>query len=118
MSYLRSQRPWPHLSTTWCVSHVPFALLDAHELVKQPLVLINRFMINLRTADSEMSDHSVPVTDQQRQSTVQFRRSTNRLGNIGEMLQNGWDDDELLDEGNCAAGVNEAGRGEASAGEL
>lgn len=71
-------------------------------------------MINL---NSELSDYSEPATDQQ-QSTLQFRRSTNRLGNIGEMLQNGWDDDELVDEENSAASVNEAGRGEASAGEL
>ncbi|EKM57680.1 uncharacterized protein PHACADRAFT_206560 [Phanerochaete carnosa HHB-10118-sp] len=69
-----------------------------------PLVLINRFMINLRTAGSEVLDHSMRITDQQQeQSTVQFRRSTNRLGNIGGTLQNGWDDDEPVEEENDTA---------------
>ncbi|EKM57660.1 uncharacterized protein PHACADRAFT_251424 [Phanerochaete carnosa HHB-10118-sp] len=64
-----------------------------------PLVLINRFMINLRTVDSEMSDDSTYTTDrQQESSTVQFRRSTNRLGNIGGALLSGLDDDESSDQ--------------------
>lgn len=69
-------------------------------------------MINLRRVNLEVSDYTVHVTDQQqRQSTVQFRRSVNRLGNIGEMLQSGWDDDEFLEEESNAAEFNiEAGR--------
>ncbi|GJE85287.1 hypothetical protein PsYK624_013660 [Phanerochaete sordida] len=59
-----------------------------------PLVLINRFMINLRTTDSEMADVSLAsIADQQQpQPTLQFRRPTDRLGNIGESLHHSWDD--------------------------
>ncbi|EKM57661.1 uncharacterized protein PHACADRAFT_206542 [Phanerochaete carnosa HHB-10118-sp] len=64
-------------------------------LVNFPPVLINRFMINLKMIDSEVPGDSTCVTDQQQgQSTVQFRQSTNRLGNIGGTLQSGWDDDD------------------------
>lgn len=88
-----------------------FRRFDAHRLAVQPPVLINRFVINLRTIDSEMLTADL----QQRQSTMQFRMSTNRLGNIGEMLQNGCDDDEPWGEENDDAEVDEAGHGETSA---
>ncbi|EKM57643.1 uncharacterized protein PHACADRAFT_206528 [Phanerochaete carnosa HHB-10118-sp] len=79
-----------------------------------PPVLINRFMINLRTIDSEMPDYSLHIGDQQRrQATLQFRRPANRLGNIGETLQDGWSD-ELWDEENNTAEVDEEGRRETS----
>ncbi|EKM54310.1 uncharacterized protein PHACADRAFT_258091 [Phanerochaete carnosa HHB-10118-sp] len=64
-----------------------------------PPVLINRFMINLRTVESEVPDCSVSVTDwQQGQSTLQFERSMNRLGNIGGPLYDGWSDEPYNDE--------------------
>lgn len=89
---------------------------SAHGLVTQPLILINRFMINLRTVSLEMRDHSVHITVlQQGHSTVQFRRPTNRLGNFGEVLQNGWDDNESRDEESDPAEVDEAGHGKTSA---
>ncbi|EKM57644.1 uncharacterized protein PHACADRAFT_251381 [Phanerochaete carnosa HHB-10118-sp] len=81
-----------------------------------PPVLINRFMINLRIVNSDVPDYSMRITDrQQGQSTVQFRRSTIRLGNIGGTLQNGWDDDRSWDEEGSAAEVDEAGGSETNA---
>lgn len=57
----------------------------AHKPATQPPMLISRFMINLRTVNSEVPDCSMHSTErQQGQSTLQFRRSANRLGNIGE----------------------------------
>ncbi|EKM57586.1 uncharacterized protein PHACADRAFT_251281 [Phanerochaete carnosa HHB-10118-sp] len=70
-----------------------------------PLILINRFMINLRTVDSEVTvpGYSVRITDrQQGQSTLHFRKSTNRLGNIGETLQDGWSDEFWVEENGSA----------------
>ncbi|EKM57597.1 uncharacterized protein PHACADRAFT_206490 [Phanerochaete carnosa HHB-10118-sp] len=81
-----------------------------------PPVLVNRFMINLRTVDSEVPDYSVSTNDQQQRTpTLQFTRSANRLGNIGATLQDGWSEDEAWDEEDSAAGVEEAGQQEASA---
>ncbi|EKM57684.1 uncharacterized protein PHACADRAFT_251466 [Phanerochaete carnosa HHB-10118-sp] len=72
-----------------------------------PLVLANRFMINLRMANSEVLDYSTRIAYQlQEPSTEHFRRSTNRLGNIGETLQNVWDDDDPIEEGNGTAEVD------------
>lgn len=69
--------------------------VGAHGLFMQPPVLINRFMINLRSTNSGASDYSVRISDwQQGQSDPQFRRPTDRLGNMEGMLQIGWDDDE------------------------
>ncbi|EKM57686.1 uncharacterized protein PHACADRAFT_206566 [Phanerochaete carnosa HHB-10118-sp] len=58
-----------------------------------PLVLINRFMINLRIADTGHSESSFDSDGDHNLSTPQFRGSTNTsfLGNIGETLQDGWD---------------------------
>ncbi|EKM48267.1 uncharacterized protein PHACADRAFT_214876 [Phanerochaete carnosa HHB-10118-sp] len=76
-----------------------------------PPVLINRFLINLRTVDSEALD----INDrQQEQSSIRFRRSTNRLGNIGETLQDGWSD-EPRNEENGSAEVGGEGHREVSA---
>ncbi|EKM57679.1 uncharacterized protein PHACADRAFT_206559 [Phanerochaete carnosa HHB-10118-sp] len=81
-----------------------------------PQILIHRFMINLRTVDREVLNCSTHITNwQQEQSTIQFRRPTNRLGNIGETLQSGWDDDEPVDEEISLAELDGAGRGENSA---
>lgn len=86
-----------------------------HGLATQPSVLINRFMINLRTAGSTMSDYSMHISDRrQGQSTLQFRMPTDRLGNIRGALQDGWSD-ESCDEESDAAGVDEEGRHETSA---
>ncbi|EKM57647.1 uncharacterized protein PHACADRAFT_206531 [Phanerochaete carnosa HHB-10118-sp] len=60
-----------------------------------PSVLINRFIINLRTADSEASGSSYGGDEQRGLSTLQFQRgptTRNFLGNIGESLQDGWSD--------------------------
>ncbi|EKM57677.1 uncharacterized protein PHACADRAFT_206557 [Phanerochaete carnosa HHB-10118-sp] len=81
-----------------------------------PPILIHRFMIDLRTVDSEALNYSTHVTDrQQEQSTIQFGRPANWLGNIGETLQSVWDDDEPADEEIDRAEVDGAGRGENSA---
>ncbi|EKM57670.1 uncharacterized protein PHACADRAFT_192806 [Phanerochaete carnosa HHB-10118-sp] len=81
-----------------------------------PPMLIHRFMINLRTVDSEALNYSMHLTNrQQEQSTVQFRRPTNRLGNIGEMLQSAWDNDGPTNEEIDRAEVDGAGRSENSA---
>ncbi|EKM57683.1 uncharacterized protein PHACADRAFT_251464 [Phanerochaete carnosa HHB-10118-sp] len=73
-------------------------------------------MINLRTVDPEVLNYSTHLTNrQQERSTVQFRRQMNRLGNIGETLQSGWDKDEPADEEIDRAEVDGAGRGENSA---
>ncbi|EKM56644.1 uncharacterized protein PHACADRAFT_194236 [Phanerochaete carnosa HHB-10118-sp] len=74
-----------------------------------PLILINRFMINLRAASQETTDCSVCIADlQQAQSTLQFRRSTSRLGNIGGTLRDAWDDESWNQEDDSAA-VEDAG---------
>ncbi|EKM48717.1 uncharacterized protein PHACADRAFT_202485 [Phanerochaete carnosa HHB-10118-sp] len=84
-------------------------------IVALPPVLISRFMINLRTVDSELSDYSVHMSyRQQEQPTLQIRRSLNRLGNIGGILQSGWGD-ELCDEENGSAEADEEGHCETSA---
>lgn len=82
-----------------------------HELIAQPSVLINRFMINLRAA---VSDDSVHTSGRREQSTLQFRRPTDRLGNIGGTLQEGWSNDSC-DEENDDAGADEEGRRETNA---
>ncbi|EKM48425.1 uncharacterized protein PHACADRAFT_202831 [Phanerochaete carnosa HHB-10118-sp] len=80
-----------------------------------PPILINRFIINLRTAGSTASDYSMHMSDQrQRQSSLQFTRPTGRLGNMGATLQDGWGDEPFDDE-NDVAEVREEGRHEASA---
>ncbi|EKM57589.1 uncharacterized protein PHACADRAFT_251283 [Phanerochaete carnosa HHB-10118-sp] len=67
----------------------------------QPTILINRFMINLRTVDSEVPDYSVCITDQQQgPSALQFRRSADRLGNIGGTLYDGLSDEHWDEEAN------------------
>ncbi|EKM57633.1 uncharacterized protein PHACADRAFT_251365 [Phanerochaete carnosa HHB-10118-sp] len=79
----------------------------------QPLVLINRFMINIRTVDSEVSDYSVCLTDrQQAQPSVQFRRSTNRLGNTMGTLYDGLSNEPWDGEASSAE-IDEAGCWEA-----
>ncbi|EKM48120.1 uncharacterized protein PHACADRAFT_203221 [Phanerochaete carnosa HHB-10118-sp] len=80
-----------------------------------PSILISRFIINLRTAGSTVSDYSVHMSDQQqRQLSLQFRRPTDRLGNMGGTLQDGWSD-ETCDEESDVAEVGEEGRHEAGA---
>lgn len=79
-------------------------------------MLINRFMINLRTANSEVPDYSVCITDRQQvQSSVQFRGSVNRLGNIGGTLNDGLSN-EPWDKENGSVEVDDVGRHEISAG--
>ncbi|EKM50257.1 uncharacterized protein PHACADRAFT_264873 [Phanerochaete carnosa HHB-10118-sp] len=73
----------------------------------QPPVLINRFMINLRMAGSEVSNYTMHSGDQQHQSTLQFGRTTDRLGNIAGVLQDGWSD-ELYDEEIDTAAVDDS----------
>ncbi|EKM50292.1 uncharacterized protein PHACADRAFT_201131 [Phanerochaete carnosa HHB-10118-sp] len=80
-----------------------------------PLMLISRFIINLRTAGSTVSDYSMHMSDQQQgQSSLQFKRSVGRLGDIGGTLQDGWGD-EPCDEESGVAEVGEEGRHETSA---
>ncbi|EKM50265.1 uncharacterized protein PHACADRAFT_201108 [Phanerochaete carnosa HHB-10118-sp] len=81
-----------------------------------PSVLINRFMINLRTAGSEVSNYSTHMSEQQQQgqSTAQFRRPTDWLGNVGETLEDAWSE-EPCDEENGAVGVDEGEHRDASA---
>ncbi|EKM50256.1 uncharacterized protein PHACADRAFT_201098 [Phanerochaete carnosa HHB-10118-sp] len=72
-----------------------------------PPVLINRFMINLRAVDSEMSGDSVDMSDsQQGQSTPRFIKPTDRLGNLGETLHDGWSD-KLWDDKYDTSGMDE-----------
>lgn len=74
-----------------------------HGLATQPPVFINRFMINLRMAGSAMSDYSLHISDQQQgQSTLEFRIPADRLGNIGETLQDGWNDEPCGEEDDAA----------------
>ncbi|EKM57658.1 uncharacterized protein PHACADRAFT_251419, partial [Phanerochaete carnosa HHB-10118-sp] len=76
-------------------------------------MLISRFMINLRTVSSEALNHSGCNSDQgQGKSTVRFRMSQSVLGNIGETLQSGWDDNEPRDEEDDIEEVDGARRGE------
>ncbi|EKM49124.1 uncharacterized protein PHACADRAFT_201992 [Phanerochaete carnosa HHB-10118-sp] len=80
-----------------------------------PSLLISRFIINLRTADSTMSDYSMHMTDQhQGQSALQFGKPTGRFGDMGGTLQDGWGD-ERCDEENDVAEVGKEGRHETSA---
>ncbi|EKM57691.1 uncharacterized protein PHACADRAFT_251473 [Phanerochaete carnosa HHB-10118-sp] len=78
-----------------------------------PPVLISCFMINPRTANSEVPGCSARTADrEQRQSTLQFRRTANPLGNIGETLQSGWDNDEPMEEESSSAATDDARRDE------
>ncbi|EKM49822.1 uncharacterized protein PHACADRAFT_201525 [Phanerochaete carnosa HHB-10118-sp] len=80
-----------------------------------PPLLISRFMINLRTADSEVPNHSACIAGtQQELSALQFRESPDWLGNIGETLQDGWSDESRA-EGSGAAEADEAGCHETNA---
>ncbi|EKM50266.1 uncharacterized protein PHACADRAFT_201110 [Phanerochaete carnosa HHB-10118-sp] len=80
-----------------------------------PSLFINRFIINLRAAGSETSDYSLHIGGrQQGQSTLQFRRQTDRLGNIGGTLQDVWGD-EPCDEEDDAGRVDEERRRETGA---
>lgn len=74
-------------------------------------MLINRFMINLRTAGSELPESDYMSDQQQGRSTLQFRMPTDRLGNIGGTLRDGWTDELCSEEGDTA-GVGEEGRHE------
>ncbi|EKM50314.1 uncharacterized protein PHACADRAFT_201154 [Phanerochaete carnosa HHB-10118-sp] len=89
--------------------------LLTYNIPDPPPILINRFIINLRTAGSTVSDYSMHMSDQrQRQSSLQFTRPTDRLGNMGGTLQVGRSD-EPCDDGNDVTEVREEGRHEASA---
>ncbi|EKM57621.1 uncharacterized protein PHACADRAFT_206512 [Phanerochaete carnosa HHB-10118-sp] len=80
-----------------------------------PLLLVNRFMINLRTVNSEAPDYSLCVGDQQQgPPTLQVRGPVNRLGNIGGTLQDGLEDEPWVQE-DSSAGVDEVGPRQTSA---
>ncbi|EKM50290.1 uncharacterized protein PHACADRAFT_201128 [Phanerochaete carnosa HHB-10118-sp] len=84
-------------------------------ITTMPPILISRFIINLRTAGSTMSDHPMHMSGQQQgQSAPQFRMPAGRLGDMGGTLRDGWGD-ELCDEESGVAEAGEEGRHEASA---
>ncbi|EKM57588.1 uncharacterized protein PHACADRAFT_251282 [Phanerochaete carnosa HHB-10118-sp] len=86
-----------------------FASFMTPFIIALPPVLINRFMINLRTTHSEVVDYTISIIDLQPVPPVRVppashpRRSMGRLGNMGEMLQDGWDDGDAWDEENSSA---------------
>ncbi|EKM57657.1 uncharacterized protein PHACADRAFT_251418 [Phanerochaete carnosa HHB-10118-sp] len=77
-----------------------------------PLVLINRFMINLRTVDTDQSETSDKSSLDHGLSTPHFRRSTDFLGNLGETLHDGWDGNL---QGDSLSGGDDAYSGESYA---
>ncbi|KIP03213.1 hypothetical protein PHLGIDRAFT_121773 [Phlebiopsis gigantea 11061_1 CR5-6] len=68
---------------------------DVSSLIEvMPSILIGRFMINLREASSITSQATGSSM-----SAARFRMSARRLGNIGEPLRLGDDDDPELPDG-------------------
>ncbi|EKM56349.1 uncharacterized protein PHACADRAFT_193966 [Phanerochaete carnosa HHB-10118-sp] len=99
---------------TYNVSYTEIAIVSAM-VTALPPVLLSRFIINLRTAGSIVSDYSMHLSDQQQgQSSLQFRRPTDRLGRVGGTLQDGWGDDLRAEESGVAE-VAEEGSHEANA---